>query len=254
MLSIQQLSKVYGSEENAFNALKNVDLQIADGEAIAIVGKSGSGKSTLMHLMVGLDTPTTGEVVAEEGNIFNLDTDAWRGKRVGIVFQQFFLQSNNSVLENVSLALKIQGVSKKQRDRAALHALTEVGLQEKAKNKANDLSGGQKQRVAIARAIVTKPNILVADEPTGNLDSENGAVVADLLFALNKKNKTTLVIVTHDEDLASRCQRVVRLSDGEIVSIAPGKNHKQKGKIQWKPSTLYALQTRTCPVANFAPF
>lgn len=231
MLSIKQLSKDYGSQENIFHALKDVNLDIAEGEAIAIVGKSGSGKSTLMHLMVGLDTPTTGEVVAGEGDIFKLDTDDWRGKRVGIVFQQFFLQSNNTVLDNVSLPLKIQGVSKKIRERAALSALQEVGLKDKAKNKANDLSGGQKQRVAIARAIVTKPDILVADEPTGNLDSENGTVVADLLFKLNKKNKTTLVMVTHDEELAEKCQRVVRLRDGEVVSVTNGQAAK-RSKIQ----------------------
>lgn len=230
-LSVKKLKKSYGKKENIFYALKGIDLEVADGETVAIVGKSGSGKSTLMHILTGMDHPSEGVVRADGKDIFNLDTDNWRGQNVGIVFQQFFLQSNDSVLQNVALPLKIQGKSRKEREMAALRALDEVGLSEKSKNKANDLSGGQKQRVAIARALVTQPKILVADEPTGNLDSENGEAIAQLLFDLNKRIGTTLLMVTHDEDLAARCQRIVRLKDGEIVGIEKGKSRVyKKGK------------------------
>jgi putative ABC transport system ATP-binding protein len=222
MIEVTKLKKTYGKDSNTFTALKNVDLNIKDGESIAIVGKSGSGKSTLMHLLIGLDKPTSGDVKADNKSIYKLDTDEWRGNNVGVVFQQFFLQNNDSVVENVALPLKIQGINKKERNKRALEAIEQVGLKDKAKNKANDLSGGQKQRVAIARALITKPSVLVADEPTGNLDTENGEAISKLLFELNKTNGTTLLMVTHDEDLAKRCQRVIRLKDGEIISIEKG--------------------------------
>lgn len=217
MLELKDVSKVYGKKENAFSALTDISLKFKPGTSNAIVGKSGSGKSTLLHILIGLDHATTGLVLDGKKNILkDVDTDTWRGRNVGIVFQQFFLQPNNTVLENVALPLKIQGVKKKDRHAKAFLALQEVGLGEKAKNKANDLSGGQKQRVAIARALVDKPSIVIADEPTGNLDSENGAIIEKLLFDLNKKLGTTLIIVTHDEDLARKCQRVVYLKDGHV--------------------------------------
>ena len=218
MLSLNKVSKTYGRGENKFTALKKLELNFDKGETIAIVGKSGSGKSTLLNLLTGLDTPSTGDVKFDEMSIYNdVDTNTWRGEKVGIIFQQFFLQSSDSVLENVMLPLKIRGIKKSERKTAAEKALKLVGLGDKIKNKANDLSGGQKQRVAIARAVVTEPSILVADEPTGNLDSENGAAVEALLFDLNKRLNTTLIIVTHDEDLASRCGRIIRLRDGMII-------------------------------------
>ena len=217
MLSVKGVTKKYGKKENAVSALKNIALDFEEGTTNAIVGKSGSGKSTLLHILIGLDRPTTGKVLAGGIDIFKaLDTDTWRGQNVGIIFQQFFLQPNDSVLNNVALSLNIQGVAKKDRLRRAKTAIRQVGLADKMNSKANDLSGGQKQRIAIARAIVSQPSILIADEPTGNLDTENGRMIEDLLFALNKKLGTTLVIVTHDEDLARKCQRVVYLKDGSV--------------------------------------
>ncbi len=220
MLEIKSVTKSYGKKENVFHALKKISLTIEEGKTYAIVGKSGSGKSTLLHILTGLDHPTTGDVTFLGKSIFtDFNTDQWRAEHIGVVFQQFFLQPNDSVMDNVSLPLKIQGRARKERTRSALEALKRVGLTDKASNKANDLSGGQKQRVAIARALVSEPSLLIADEPTGNLDSENGAVVENLLFELQQKYGTTIVIVTHDEDLAQRCQFIVRVKDGEIVAV-----------------------------------
>ncbi len=217
MLELKNVTKVYGKKENAFSALKKISLTFEPGTTNAIVGKSGSGKSTMLHILIGLDRATEGSVLFDGKNILkDVDTDTWRGRNVGIVFQQFFLQPTDSVVENVALPLKIQGTNKKNRIKKALAALEQVGLTDKARNKANDLSGGQKQRVAIARALVDNPAIVIADEPTGNLDSENGATVEKLLFDLNKKLGTTLIIVTHDEDLAHKCQRVIYLKDGAV--------------------------------------
>ena len=217
MLTLHDVTKTYGKKENTFSALKKINLSFEPGTTNAIVGKSGSGKSTMLHILIGLDRATEGEVLFDGKNILkDVDTDTWRGQNVGIVFQQFFLQPGDSVVENVALPLKIQGVKKKIRIEKALKALEQVGLSEKSRNKANDLSGGQKQRVAIARALVDNPAIVIADEPTGNLDSENGASVEKLLFDLNKKLGTTLILVTHDEDLARKCQRVVYLKDGVV--------------------------------------
>ena len=217
MLEVVNVNKIYGKKDKAFNALSNITLSFEKGTSNAIVGKSGSGKSTLLHILIGLDHPTNGSVLYDGKNILkDMNTDSWRGKNVGIVFQQFFLQPNDSVLDNVGLPLKLQGISKKKRNIKAEEALKKVGLEDRMKSKANDLSGGQKQRVAIARALVDNPSILIADEPTGNLDTENGDAIENLLFELQKKLGTTLVIVTHDTDLAKRCERVIYLKDGKV--------------------------------------
>jgi len=217
MLDIVNVNKIYGKKDKAFSALTGISLKFKKGTSNAIVGKSGSGKSTLLHILIGLDNPTNGEVLYNGKNILkDMNTDSWRGKNVGIVFQQFFLQPNDSVLDNVALPLKLQGITRKKLNLKATEALKKVGLEDRIKSKANDLSGGQKQRVAIARALVDNPSILIADEPTGNLDTENGDAIEKLLFELQKKLGTTLVIVTHDTDLAKRCERVVYLKDGKI--------------------------------------
>ena len=221
VLSTTDLTKVYGSGLNRFDALRGITLSIDEGESVAIVGKSGSGKSTLMHILALLDAPTSGSLVVDGSDAATLrgtQLNALRNRTFGFVFQQFFLTPNASVLENVMLPLTIAGVRPAERKRRAHEALTQLELDDKAGNKAVDLSGGQKQRVVIARALVNNPRIIFADEPTGNLDSATGATVEDMLFSLNRDHGITLVIVTHDEDLAARCDRRIYLRDGEIVN------------------------------------
>lgn len=219
ILDARDVTKSYGKGSNRFDALRGVSIAVSKGESVAIVGKSGSGKSTLMHLLALLDTPNSGTV-----RIGGTDAAALRRRRLnsirnstfGFVFQQFFLTGNTSVLDNVVLPLKIAGVGVRERRRRGLAVLRRLDMAEKAKNKASDLSGGQKQRTVIARALINNPEIIFADEPTGNLDSATGAVVENLLFGLNGEG-ITLVIVTHDEDLAARCDRRVYLRDGLVV-------------------------------------
>lgn len=220
VIEVRDLVKVYGKKSTAFQALKGIDLDINEGESVAIVGKSGSGKSTLMHLLALLDKPTAGTIKIDgidSTKLSGRELNKLRNRTFGFVFQQFFMNPNDSVLENVVLPLKIAGVGARERRNLAAKALATVGLEERMRFKANDLSGGQKQRVCIARAIVNNPKILFADEPTGNLDSATGEKVIDLLFGLNKEKGVTLIIVTHDEDLAKLCDRQIRIADGEIA-------------------------------------
>lgn len=220
LLSAEGVTKIYGKGDNAFVALDKVSLSVKRGESVAIIGKSGSGKSTLMHVLAALDRVNSGTISFEDKKYENLSAnklDALRSKRFGFIFQQFFLNGRETVLENVMLPLKIAGVSGRKRKELALQALAEVDLSDKVKNKATDLSGGQKQRVAIARALVNQPDVIFADEPTGNLDTENGRRVTDLLFRLNRKKGITLVIVTHDIDLAHMCERRLFMKDGLLA-------------------------------------
>jgi putative ABC transport system ATP-binding protein len=220
LLEAQGVTKIYGKGDNAFVALDRVSLAIERGETVAIIGKSGSGKSTLMHVLAALDRTTSGTISFDNQQYEKLKPvklDTLRSKKFGFIFQQFFLNGRETVLENVMLPLKIAGVKRRARRERALAALAEVDLSDKVSNRATDLSGGQKQRVAIARAIVNEPEVIFADEPTGNLDSENGGRVEDLLFKLNREKGITLIVVTHDVDLAKRCQRRFLMKDGHIM-------------------------------------
>jgi putative ABC transport system ATP-binding protein len=232
-IATKNLTKVYGKKLAAFKALDDVSLEIQRGESVAIIGKSGSGKSTLMHILALLDVPTSGTVEISGVDATKLKTrqiNRLRNRRFGFVFQQFFMNSRDTVLNNVMLPLKIAGVRKGERKRRAMDVLNIVDLTDKAKAKANDLSGGQKQRVCIARALVNNPAVIFADEPTGNLDSATGAAVEDLLFNLNKEKGITLIIVTHDAELAARCKRQIYIKDGRIVD-ANTKSVKKESRI-----------------------
>jgi len=220
ILEARNIRKTYGTGANRFEALRGVSLTISEGETVAIVGKSGSGKSTLMHVLALLDTPDEGKLYVQgedSGGMEPKEINALRNRIFGFVFQQFFMIPNATVLENVVLPLKIAGMPRAERNERGMEVLRQVEMDDKWKNRATDLSGGQKQRSVIARALANRPQLIFADEPTGNLDSATGAVVEDLLFSLNKEQGITVVIVTHDEDLAARCDRRIYLKDGEIV-------------------------------------
>jgi len=212
------LSKQVLSGEQDLTILHQVSFIVEAGESLAILGASGSGKSTLLGLLAGLDVPSGGSVLLDGADMFALDEDGRarkRGELAGFVFQSFLLLPALSALENVMLPLELQGISE-ARARAA-ESLREVGLSARGHHLPKHLSGGEQQRVALARAFVTRPKILFADEPTGNLDAETGAQVIDLMFELNRAQHTTLILVTHDEVLAQRCSKQLRLAAGRVV-------------------------------------
>ena len=220
MIEVKNVTKIY-NKKNAFTALDNINLTIPSNTSVAILGKSGSGKSTLMHVISGLDKPQKGQVLVDGEDILRLKpraTDRFRASKMAFIFQSFFVEGGESCYNNVSLSLETAGVPVRKRKKLIEQALQSVDLGDKIKSRAKDLSGGQKQRLAIARAIVVEPEILFADEPTGNLDSVTSKVIEDLLFNYQKKNRATLIIVTHDEELASRCNTVINIKDGKIVS------------------------------------
>jgi putative ABC transport system ATP-binding protein len=221
IINAKGIKRRYGKGESEFFALKGVDIAIKRGESVAIIGKSGSGKSTLMHILSLMDRPTSGslKIADQETSKFKeKELSQLRNDTFGFIFQQFFLNGSQTVLENVALPLKIAGVSKRERNEKALEVLKLVELDDKAKNKANDLSGGQKQRVCIARALVNNPQVIFADEPTGNLDSVTSEIVENILFDLNENHGITLITVTHDDDLAEKFGRQITIKDGEVVS------------------------------------
>ena len=229
MIELKNVTKIYGKKKNQFVALNDVSLRIPTGVSVAILGKSGSGKSTLMHAISGLDRPQQGEVIIDGQDILKLkqkQVDEFRARKIGFIFQSFFVQGNESVADNVSLPLEIVKMPRGLRESKINEALKAVDLYEKRKNRARDLSGGQKQRLAIARAIVGSPQIIFADEPTGNLDSETGAKVEELLFNYNRQEGATLIIVTHDVDLAKKCDYQILIKDGKIK----GSNIPKEGK------------------------
>ena len=217
VVAAKELSKQISSGATTLTILENVDLQITEGESLAIVGASGSGKTTLLSLLAGLDQPTRGEVWLDGKPITALSEDARaavRAGRVGFVFQSFQLLGGFTALENVMLPAELAGLD--DAPRRAHAALDRVGLSERVEHYPYQLSGGEQQRVAIARAFCGEPRILFADEPTGNLDSDTGARIIELLFDLNRRSGTTLVLVTHDTALASRCDRQLRLAGGRV--------------------------------------
>lgn len=227
MIEVRNISKTYGKKKNLFQALKNVSFKIENGSSVAIIGKSGSGKSTLIHAMSGLDAPEKGEVLMDRVNILSMNQkkiDKFRSKKMGFIFQSFFVQGNETCFENVSLPLEIAEEPIFRRKEIVESALKAVGLKDKIKTPARDLSGGQKQRLAIARAIVNSPEIIFADEPTGNLDSATSEKIEKLLFEYNKESGATLFIITHDEELAAKCDVQIRIKDGEIEDIKGVKN------------------------------
>ena len=218
ILTAQNLSKVVHSAEGELTILHPLSLALNKGDSLAIVGASGSGKSTLLGLLAGLDLPSEGEVILAGRALSTLDEDQRarvRAEQVGFVFQSFQLLDSLNALENVMLPLELDG--RKDARAHARHLLERVGLGQRLSHSPRQLSGGEQQRVAIARAFAANPDVLFADEPTGNLDSHTGERITDLLFELNKERGTTLVLVTHDERLAHRCRRLIRLEAGHLV-------------------------------------
>lgn len=221
MIEIKNVTKTYGKKHNVFTALDNVNFSIPNGASVAIIGKSGSGKSTLMHAMSGLDRPQSGQVIIDGKDILQLkskEIDSFRSSKMSFIFQSFFVEANESCYDNVGLVCEIADVPRSEHKKRIERALAAVELTDKMKSRARNLSGGQKQRLAIARAIVNNPRILFADEPTGNLDSATGQVIEDLLFKYNKEKGVTLIIVTHDQELADRCDIQIKMRDGKITS------------------------------------
>jgi putative ABC transport system ATP-binding protein len=219
VLEAQELSKEVSSPEGTLTILSEVSFAILAGESVAVVGPSGAGKSTLLALLAGLDLPTAGQVILNGADLSKLDEDGravLRAENVGFVFQSFHLVPSLNALENVMLPLELAG----QRDarQLAQGLIAKVGLEERWSHYPAQLSGGEKQRVAIARAFATEPAVLFADEPTGNLDSRTGANIMELMFELNRNSSTTLVLVTHDQALAERCDRILSLDIGKLVS------------------------------------
>ena len=218
LLSARGIGKTVKSGDSDLVILRDIDLEVTRGEALAVLGASGSGKSTLLAILAGLDTPSAGTVALEGTDLFSLDEDAraeLRGRTVGFVFQSFQLLPGWTALENVMLPLELSG--QKNPEELARQVLHRVGLGERLQHYPKHLSGGEQQRVALARAFVVQPKLLLADEPTGSLDAASGEGVIELLFGMNRESGATLVMVTHDESLAARCHRRVRLAGGRIA-------------------------------------
>ena len=219
LLNARDIGKTVKSGDSDLVILREIDFAVTPGEAVGVVGASGSGKSTLLAILAGLDTPTSGRVEMDGVDLFSLDEDAraeLRGRLMGFVFQSFQLLPGLTALENVMLPLEL--ADNPDAEKLASQMLARVGLAERLRHYPKHLSGGEQQRVALARAFVVRPKLLLADEPTGSLDAESGSAVIDLLFQMNREYGATLIMVTHDEALASRCSRIVRLTAGRIAA------------------------------------
>ena len=232
MIQTENLSKVYQMGDNEVRALDGASFTIEKGEMVAIMGPSGSGKSTLMSIIGCLDAPSGGKYMLDGVSVENMDESKLaeiRGQKIGFVFQQFNLLARTSALENVMMPLTYAGVSGKERQDRALKALERVGLSERTHHAPNELSGGQQQRVAIARALVNEPAILLADEPTGALDSKTGVEIMELFQSLHNDHEQTVILVTHDAYVARHTDRSIKLSDGQIVSDEVNRNPIKAG-------------------------
>ncbi|MFA6254391.1 MAG: ABC transporter ATP-binding protein [Candidatus Paceibacterota bacterium] len=222
MIEVKNISKVYDPEGNPYQALKNVSFEVKDGEFVAIMGPSGSGKSTLMHILGALDTPTSGKYYLDGHDVSLLSEDHLaeiRRDRIGFVFQSFNLLPRTTVLRNVMLPLVYAHVGAAEREERAREALKAAGLDEEHfYHLSNQLSGGQIQRVAIARALVNNPSLILADEPTGNLDTKTGEIVLGTFQRLNEEQGKTIILITHEPDIAEHADRIIMIRDGEIVS------------------------------------
>ena len=219
MIELRNISRAYG-DGKIVNALKEVNLKIERGERVAVMGPSGSGKSTLLNMVCGLDDPSSGQVLVDGVDIAALGDDArtrLRREKIGMIFQTFNLLPTLTAVENVALPLRLQGLKKKEAEQQASHMLDRVGLAGRSTHKPDQMSGGERQRIAIARALIFKPPILLADEPTGNLDSKTGEEILSLLDDLHHEFNTTMLLVTHNEEAAWHCDKIVRLRDGLIV-------------------------------------
>jgi putative ABC transport system ATP-binding protein len=231
MIELENITKIYwmGSEE--IHALNKISLKVQDGEFVSIIGPSGSGKSTLMHVIGGLDRPDRGKIKVGDIDLRRASDKSlanFRNKQIGFVFQTFNLQPTLTALENVSLPLVFAKVRGRERVQRATAALEKVGLKDRMHHRPSELSGGQRQRVSIARALVNNPTLILADEPTGNLDSKTGAKIIKLLDALNEENGITIVVVTHDVGVAEAGDRIITLRDGEIIEDKKGKGKSSR--------------------------
>lgn len=218
LIHIENMKKIYNPGENEVRALDGIDLDIEKGDLVAIVGHSGSGKSTLMNMLGCLDTPTSGKYVLDGQDVASMTDNQLadvRNKEIGFIFQGFNLISNLDAVGNVELPLVYRGGSKNERKQLAMEALKSVGLEDRMKHKPNEMSGGQQQRVAVARAVAAKPPIILADEPTGNLDTKSTQEIMEILKELHRSGRT-VIIITHDEEIASQAHRVIRILDGRI--------------------------------------
>lgn len=221
ILSVENLSKTFTSGNKQLTVLKDVTFSVEKGMSCAIVGPSGSGKTTLLGLCAGLDKPSTGVVNLNDQKISELsesELSAIRNEQIGFVFQSFQLIPTLTALENVMVPIELRGLAYKNVENKAIELLDKVGLRDRITHYPTQLSGGEQQRVGLARAFIHKPDILFADEPTGNLDGDTGAQIEDLLFDLNREEGTTLIIVTHDRELAAKCNRIIELKSGAIIS------------------------------------